>query len=115
MSNLPEKMKAIVCYGPEDYRFEEVDTPRAEKDEIVIKVEACGICGSDIKVYHGADMYWAGDDPWLKAPVIPGHEFYGIVAEVGEDAAAKHDIKIGDKITTDQINPCGKCRFCETG
>lgn len=115
MSNLPEKMKAIVCYGPEDYRFEEVPTPRAKKDEIIIKVEACGICGSDIKVYHGADMYWAGDDPWLKAPVIPGHEFYGIVAEVGEDAASKHNIKIGDKITTDQINPCGKCRFCETG
>jgi erythritol/L-threitol dehydrogenase len=114
-TKLPETMKAIVCHGPENYRLEEVATPKAGKEEIVIKVEACGICGSDIKVSHGADMYWAGENPWLKAPVIPGHEFYGVVAELGEGAAEKHGVAVGDRVTTDQIKPCGKCRFCETG
>ncbi|ENH96877.1 threonine dehydrogenase-like protein [Gracilibacillus halophilus YIM-C55.5] len=115
MSQLPETMKAVVCHGPEDYRVEEVNTPTAGPGEIVIKVKACGICGSDLKVYHGADMYWAGDDPWLKAPVIPGHEFYGEVAELGEGAAETHDLQIGDRITTDQINPCGNCMYCNSG
>src|SRR5690625_1186349 len=115
MGNLPKKMNAIVCYGPKDYRYEKVETPRANEDEIIIKVNACGICGSDIKVYHGADMYWAGEDPWLKAPVIPGHEFYGRIVEIGERARERHGVDNGDKITTDQIRPCNKCRYCITG
>lgn len=115
MSKLPETMTAVVAYGPEDYRVEEVATPKAGREEVVIKVGACGICGSDLKAYHGAGMYWAGEDPWMKAPVTPGHEFYGTVVELGEGAAEKHGVQLGDRVTTDQINPCGKCRFCETG
>ncbi|MYL35835.1 alcohol dehydrogenase catalytic domain-containing protein [Pontibacillus yanchengensis] len=115
MSNIPEKMKAVVCHGPKDYRVKDVDTPKADAGEVVIKVDACGICGSDLKVYHGADMYWAGEDPWLKAPVIPGHEFYGTVVELGNGAGELHGIEVGDKVTTDQINPCGNCRYCNTG
>ncbi len=115
MSNLPEKMKAVVSYGPEDYRIEEVDRPKARSGEIIIKVEACGICGSDIKAYHGSDMYWAGENPWLKAPVIPGHEFYGTVVELGEGAAEKFKVAIGDRVTADQIVPCDECYFCQHG
>lgn len=115
MTKLPEKMTAVVAYGPKDYRVEEVATPKAGREEIVIKVEASGICGSDLTAYQGADMYWGGEDPWMKVPVIPGHEFYGVVVELGEGAAEKHDVAIGDRVTTDQINPCGKCRFCESG
>jgi L-iditol 2-dehydrogenase len=115
MEKLPKKMNAVVAYQPEDYRVEEVDRPTADTGEVIIKVAACGICGSDIKAYQGSDMYWAGDDPWLKAPVIPGHEFFGTVVELGEGAAEKHDIEIGDRVTTDQINPCGECRFWERG
>jgi threonine dehydrogenase-like Zn-dependent dehydrogenase len=115
MAKLPEKMRAVVAYGPNDYRLESVSTPRAGKEEVIIKVEACGICGSDIKACHGSDMYWGGTDPWMKAPVIPGHEFYGTVVELGDGAAEKYELKIGDTITTDQIKPCGKCRFCLSG
>lgn len=115
LTNLPEKMTAVVAYGPEDYRVEEVNRPTPGFEELIIKVEACGICGSDLKAYTGANMYWGGEDPWMKAPVTPGHEFYGTVVELGEGAAEKHEVKIGDRVTTDQINPCGKCRFCETG
>jgi len=113
--NIPEKMKAVVAYGPEDYKVTEVNVPSVGLEEVLIKIGACGICGSDMKAYHGADMFWGGDDPWMKAPVIPGHEFFGYVAELGEGAAEKYDINIGDRIITDQIKPCGKCRFCQSG
>jgi erythritol/L-threitol dehydrogenase len=115
MSNLPETMQAIVCHGAKDYRVEQVSSPKPGKEEVVVKVKACGICGSDIKAYQGSDMYWAGENPWLQAPVIAGHEFYGEVAELGEGAAEKFNIDIGDRVTADQINPCGECRFCNTG
>lgn len=115
MSNLPEKMKVVKAYGPEDYRVIEVDTPVPGKEEVIIKIGACGICGSDLKAYFGSDMYWAGEDPWMKTPVTPGHEFYGVVVALGEGASEKHGVEMGDRITTDQIKPCGKCRFCETG
>lgn len=112
---MSEKMSAVVAYGPKDYRVEKVDIPQAGKEEVIIKVESCGICGSDLTAYKGADMYWGGEAPWLKAPVTPGHEFYGIVTELGEGAKEKHGIDIGDLITTDQIKPCGHCRFCKSG
>lgn len=115
MKNLPKTMKAVVAYAPEDYRVLDVDTPTPGKEEVVIKIGACGICGSDVKAYYGSDMYWAGEDPWMKTPVIPGHEFYGTVVALGEGAEEKHNVKMGDRVTTDQIKPCGKCRFCETG
>ena len=56
MSNLPEKMKALVAYAPGDYRLETVDTPRAEKGEMILKVEACGICAGDVKAFAGAAL-----------------------------------------------------------
>ena len=54
MSNLPEKMKAIVAYAPGDYRLEIVDTPHAGEGEMILKVEACGICAGDVKAFGGA-------------------------------------------------------------
>ena len=115
MGNIPEKMKALVMYGPDDYRFEVIATPRAGKGEIVVKVEACGICASDLKCLHGAPSLWGGDGspPYVKAPVVPGHEFIGRIVEIGEEA--KGDFKVGDRVISEQIVPCGECRFCKTG
>ena len=83
---LPKKMKAIVAYAPGDYRFEVVDTPRAGEGEMILKVEACGICAGDVKAFHGAKSFWGGDGnpPYIKAPMIPGHEFVGRVVEIGD-------------------------------
>lgn len=115
MSNLPEKMKAIVAYAPGDYRLETVETPRAGEGEMILKVEACGVCAGDIKAFHGAPSFWGGDGSpaYIKAPMIPGHEFVGRVVELG--ANVKGDWKIGDRICPEQIVPCGKCKFCKTG
>ena len=83
MSNLPEKMKAIVAYAPGDYRFEMVDTPRAGEGEMILKVEACGICAGDTKAYAGAASFWGfdGQPKYIKEPMIPGHEFVGKVVD----------------------------------
>jgi 2-desacetyl-2-hydroxyethyl bacteriochlorophyllide A dehydrogenase len=115
MSSLPKKMKAVVAYAPGDYRFEEVDTPTAGEGEMILKVEACGICAGDIKSFHGAKSFWGGDGnpPYIKAPMIPGHEFVGHVVEMGPNV--KGDWKIGDRICPEQIVPCNECMFCKTG
>ena len=76
--------------------------------------KACGICAGDLKCKHGAAMFW-GDDvqpSWVKPPFIPGHEFYGIIVQMGENVEG---YELGERITADQIVPCGKCRFCKDG
>ena len=83
------RMTAIVCHGPEDYRVERVERPTPGPRELVIRVGACGICASDCKCWGGAKMFWGagpGDAPWVKASVIPGHEFFGYVDDFGEGA-----------------------------
>lgn len=115
MSILPYKMKAIVAYAPGDYRLEEADTPRAGEGEMILKVEACGICAGDVKAFGGAPSFWGGDGnpPYIKAPMIPGHEFVGRIVEIGKNV--KGSWKLGDRICPEQIVPCGECMFCKTG
>ena len=112
---IPKTMKALVAYGKDEYKLElNYPTPECGPDDIIIKTEACGICAGDLKCSHGAAMFW-GDETqpsWVKPPFIPGHEFFGRVVEVGANVT---EFKIGDRITADQIVPCGECRFCKTG
>jgi L-iditol 2-dehydrogenase len=111
---MSDTMNAIVNHGPEDYRLEEVPKPTPGPGELLLKIDAAGICGSDGKCYSGGAMFW-GDDPWVKTPVVPGHEFFGTVVEAGEGAEALHGVSIGDKAIAEQIHPCGACRYCERG
>ena len=115
MGELPEKMRAVVAYSPGDYRLEWVDTPKAGEGEIILKVEACGICAGDVKAYKGDPSFWGGDGnpPYIKAPMIPGHEFVGKIVEIGKNVEGQW--KLGDRICPEQIVPCGKCRFCRQG
>lgn len=115
MSRLPAKMKALVAHAPGDYRLEEVPIPKAKEGEIVIKVEACGICAGDLKAYHGAPSFWGGEGnpSYIKAPMIPGHEFIGNIVEMGSNV--KGEFNIGDRVISEQIVPCWECKFCKTG
>ncbi|MBV8413579.1 MAG: alcohol dehydrogenase catalytic domain-containing protein [Verrucomicrobia bacterium] len=110
-------MRAVVAYAPGDYRLETVPVPRAGADDMIIKVEACGICAGDIKSYVGAESFWGGNGqpPYIKAPMIPGHEFVGHVVELGENVGRKGEFKIGDRVISEQIVPCWECRFCKRG
>jgi len=115
MTGLPKKMKALIAYAPGDYRLEEVPVPTAGEGEIVIRIEACGICAGDVKAYKGAPSFWGGEGnpPYIKAPMIPGHEFIGRIVELGKHV--KGDFKLGDRVISEQIVPCGECKFCKTG
>lgn len=112
---LPKTMKALVAYGKNDYRLETAyPVPECGPDDIIIKTEACGICAGDLKCMHGAERFW-GDEKtpsWVQLPFIPGHEFLGRIVEMGENVKGW---KLGDRITADQIVPCGECRFCKSG
>jgi 2-desacetyl-2-hydroxyethyl bacteriochlorophyllide A dehydrogenase len=111
---IPKTMKAVVAYAPGDYRLETVDVPKAGPGEMVIKVEGCGICAGDIKAFGGAPSFW-GDEtqpPYIKAPMIPGHEFVGHVVEIGEGVEG---YELGERVISEQIVPCWNCRFCRRG
>jgi erythritol/L-threitol dehydrogenase len=108
---MSETMLAVRNYGTKDYRLERLERPRAGPREAVIRIDAAGICGSDGKCYGGAEMFKG----WLKTPVIPGHEFFGTVVELGEGAGEKWGIRAGDKVIAEQIYPCERCRFCQRG
>jgi L-iditol 2-dehydrogenase len=117
MNSTDDKMQAVVCHGPLDYRLENVPRPAAGPLELVIEIVACGICASDCKCHSGAAMFWGGNGQpaWVKAPVIAGHEFFGHVVEAGPGAATHFGVSIGDRVIAEQIVPCAKCRYCSSG
>ncbi|MDR0441176.1 MAG: alcohol dehydrogenase catalytic domain-containing protein [Candidatus Accumulibacter sp.] len=118
MQNHTADMLALVNHGPRDYRLERIARPRPGARELLISVSACGICAGDDKCYAGAGMFWGGaegGDPWVRTPVVPGHEFFGTVVEAGEGALAHFGVEIGERVTAEQIVPCGECRFCRSG
>ena len=114
---LPKTMPAIICYGPEDYRFEEWAVPQPGPGEVVIRVQSVGICASDLKCYQGAPLFWGDShrEGYCQSPVIPGHEFVGEVVALGDGAGKKYGLALGDCAVSEQIVPCWGCRFCQRG
>jgi len=114
---IPDTMRAVVTHGPNDYRLEDVPVPQAGRGEVLAKVEACGVCASDVKCYKGADMFWGGNGQprYVQAPVIPGHEFIARVVALGENAGERHGVQLGSRVISEQIVPCGACRYCRGG
>lgn len=112
---LPKVMKALVAFSKDDYRLvSDFPVPECGDDDILIKTEACGICAGDLKCMHGAERFWGNKDekPWVRTPFIPGHEFLGHIVKIGKNVKG---YKPGDRVTADQIVPCGECRFCRSG
>jgi L-iditol 2-dehydrogenase len=102
--NMSNTMKAIRMYAPRDLRLEQVPVPEIHGNEALVKVMAVGICGSDIPRInqYGAHI----------SPIIPGHEFSGVIVETGKDIK---NFKVGDRVTVPPILPCFACEFCEQG
>lgn len=97
-------MKAIQMRAPKDLRYEEVPVPEPKDDEVLIKVMAVGVCGSDIPrmLVYGAHV----------SPIIPGHEFAGKIVSTGSKVTKW---KEGDKVSAAPLIPCGKCEWCRKG
>jgi len=113
---IPKTMKAVRVHAPNDYRLEEIPTPQPGPGEVLIKVLATGICASDVKAFHGARVWGSAEiEAYIEAPVTAGHEFVGEVVAMGEGAAEKYGLAIGDYAVSEQIVPCWKCRYCQRG
>jgi len=98
-------MKAAVFYGPKDLRLEEVDTPTPGKGEVLVKVKACSICGTDKRIYNYGHRA-------VNPPHIIGHEISGYVECMGADVEG---LTKGDKVSITTEVSCGHCRFCLEG
>lgn len=111
---MQEKMKAVVSYAPYDNRYEEVAVPEIGEEEILIRVEGCGICAGDVKAYHGGIRIWGTSekDRYIEAPVIGGHEFTGRIVKMGGKVTGFAE---GERVVAEQIVPCNECDFCRQG
>jgi len=98
-------MNALVFKKVGRIDLENIPKPQVtENKQVLVKVAACGICGSDVKILQGKHAY--------KENTVLGHEFCGIVAEVGSKVT---NVKVGDRVALDNNPRCGVCDFCRTG
>ncbi|HXW43491.1 MAG TPA: zinc-binding dehydrogenase [Streptosporangiaceae bacterium] len=105
---MAEMVPAAVQVGPGKIEMREFPRPAIGPDEGLLRVEANGICGSDVETYRG---HLGGPRPAF----IPGHEPLGIIEEVGERAAQRWGVQPGDRVALEVIVPCRSCQDCLTG
>ena len=98
-------VKALLLTDYKRLEVAEIPQPEIGSEDLLIRVEACGICGSDI---HG----WDGSSGRRIPPLVMGHEAAGVVANVGSDVT---DFAVGDRVTFDSMVSCGHCWFCQKG
>jgi len=98
-------MLQMTLVSPETIAASDVPEPKPDKGQVVVKIVRSGICGSDIHAYY--DKH-----PFISLPVVPGHEFAGTVAEVGEGVT---NFAVGDRVTVMPQLFCGTCRNCKIG
>ncbi len=108
------KMMAARLYGARDIRIDHVDAPDTPgAGKVLIDVTAVGVCGSDLHSYVNARI----GSTTIDAPLILGHEFAGIVRELGTSAHDGEDnpLQVGQRVAVDPATPCWHCEFCDTG
>ena len=93
--------------GPRRLELRELPLPDLDDDSALLRVEACGICGSDAEQYAGVLPA-----PW---PLVPGHEPLGIIERIGERAAKRWKVDVGDRVAVETLIPCGHCPACIAG
>lgn len=99
--------RAIVQTGVRQLELRELPIPEIDDESALLRVEACGICGSDVEQYTGTlPARW---------PLIPGHEPLGIIDKIGDRAAKRWGVNVGDRVAVEVLIPCGHCRACIDG
>ncbi len=104
---LPKSSFAMVQTGPRALEARDVPIPDIDEDSAILELEACGICGSDLEQYHGVIK--------VDLPVIPGHEPLGRIAKIGDRAAARWGVDVGDRVALETMLSCRFCQPCLGG
>lgn len=105
-----KKMKAARIFGENDIRLVEIPVPEVNDDEVLVRVKAVGLCGTDVELFEGSMPYLRMGLTTL--PITPGHEWSGVVEETGKNVAK---YKAGDRVTGDVSIGCGECSYCKKG
>ena len=100
-------MKASRFLGKKTFAVTDLPTPHAGPGELVLRNQVCGVCGTDVHIYHGEPG--SAD---VNPPVVLGHEYSGEVVEVGEGVTG---FAVGDHVTVDPNIYCGHCAYCQNG
>lgn len=98
-------MKALVCNKPFEFSYEQLSTPTIKEDQVLLKVAAVGICGTDIHAF-------GGNQPFFSYPRILGHEASGIIADIGSKVS---QWKVGQRVALIPYVSCGECDACRSG
>ncbi len=101
MSQSEKTMKAVVYTAPREFKVKEVPIPEIKPNQVLMKVESCGVCRTDIHLHEGEFL--------AEYPYTNGHEFAGIVVEIGSEVKG---FKSGDRVVADNTVLCGECYYC---
>ncbi len=104
---MPRTSRAIVQTGPRQLELRELPIPELTDDSALLRVEACGICGSDAEQYTGTIP--------VPYPLVPGHEPLGVIEAIGDRAAKRWRVDVGDRVAVESLIPCGYCPACRGG
>jgi len=97
-------MKVALYEGPHTLRVTSKPTPRPKEEEVLVRVEACGVCGTDVHIVEGASR--------STPPVVLGHEYVGVIEELGRQVSS---LERGQRVAVDPNISCGRCYYCRRG
>jgi threonine dehydrogenase-like Zn-dependent dehydrogenase len=103
----PRTSRAVLQTAPRRLEMRELPVPDIDDDSGLLRVEACGICGSDAEQYAGVIP--------VRMPLIPGHEPLGRIERIGDRAAKRWGVNVGDRVAVEALIRCGHCRDCLAG
>lgn len=101
-------MKAVLIERPNEVALVELETPTPQPGEVLVRSHVAGVCRTDLEMLHGG----LTDPRWVRFPLVPGHEWSGTVAELGEGVT---DLEVGERVVCEGMIPCNRCRRCKEG
>ena len=104
---LPKKSFAMVQTGKRVLEPMDIDMPDIDDESAILQIEACGICGSDYEQFEGV--------LGTPMPAVPGHEPLGRIAAIGDGAARRWDVNVGDRVAVETMIACHSCSTCHSG
>jgi threonine dehydrogenase-like Zn-dependent dehydrogenase len=103
----PRTSRAVVQTAPRRLELRDLPIPDVDDESALLRVEACGICGSDAEQFTGVLP--------VRMPVVPGHEPLGTIERIGDRAAKRWGVDVGDRVAVESVIRCGHCRACLEG